>query len=87
MLPWERMARERRERERMLRAAAIEEQFTPEILAKLTALRARFCGHPEWIEFTLEERRLVFARWLVEQGRLSDDIKVGNGEEKRSRPR
>lgn len=78
MLSWERMARERVAREQLARARAtptvpIEELFTPETLARLTALRERFCGHPEWIEFTLAERRLVFARWLVEQGRLSDD--------------
>ncbi len=68
MLPWERMAWWRAGR-----VAPPEELFTPETLAKLTELRERYCGHPEWIEFTLEERRLFFTRWLVESGRLREN--------------
>ncbi len=82
MLAWERMTRdffahERVAREEMTQMVAPEELFTPETIAKLTALRARYCGHPEWIEFTLAERRLAFARWLVENGRLREDIEGG----------
>lgn len=69
MLPWERMARKRADQ-----VMAPEELFTPETLAKLTELRARFCGHPEWMEFTLDEHRLAFARWLVECGRLRENL-------------
>lgn len=67
MLRWERMAR-------VEQAVAPEELFSPATLAKLTELRERFGGHPEWVELSMEERRLAFARWLVECGRLREDF-------------
>jgi hypothetical protein len=68
MLPWTRIAREP-----VVQAPAPEEALAPETLARLAELRARFDGHPEWMELTMDQRRLAFARWLVECGRLSDD--------------
>jgi hypothetical protein len=67
MLPWTRISRER-----VAQAPAPEEAFASETLARLAELRARFGGHPEWMELTMDERRLAFARWLVECGRLSE---------------
>lgn len=69
MRPWERM-----QNEQLPVVAPAETLFPPETLAKLIALRARFGGHPEWIEYTMDERRLAFAHWLVERGRLGEDM-------------
>lgn len=68
MSAWERMAQWRASR-----VATPEELFTPETLAKLAELRERYRGHPEWIEFSMDERRLDFVRWLVECGRLHEN--------------
>jgi hypothetical protein len=53
-------------------AAVLEGQFTPEELAKLLALRALVATLSPYDELGLDEKRLKFARWLVEHGRLSD---------------
>lgn len=45
-------------------------QFTPEELARLDATRARLSEH-ELDEVTPEYKRLLFARWLYEQGQIS----------------
>lgn len=57
------------------RAAARLEQptFTPEEISGLLALRDRVQRCSLDLELGLDERRLRFARWLVEQGRLSEE--------------
>lgn len=67
MVPWE------HETENGSRPLALEGQFTPEELAKLLALRTLISSHSPYDELGLDEKRLKFARWLVEHGRLSDD--------------
>lgn len=69
MTAWERMAQTLARQE-----PTADDLFTPETLAKLSALRERFRGHPEYLELALDERRLAFARWLVETGRLSESL-------------
>ncbi len=56
------------------RAATEQEQpsFTPEEIVKLAALQAR--SRSIDIELGLDERRLKFARWLVDHGRLSEGL-------------
>jgi hypothetical protein len=67
--PWERM------RSRMQASVSLAEvSFTPEEFAKLAALRTHLQTRAVDIELDLDERRLTFARWLVEHGRLTDDI-------------
>jgi hypothetical protein len=46
--------------------------FTPEELARLNALRASFQSRAEYLERVIDDRRLEFARWLLEHGRLSE---------------
>lgn len=46
--------------------------FTPEELARLNALRANFRSRAEYRERVIDDRRLEFARWLVENGKLSE---------------
>ena len=48
--------------------------FTPEELANLLALRSDIESRTIDIELDLDERRLQFARWLVDHGKLSDDL-------------
>lgn len=50
-----------------------QKKFSTEELARLTELQARFCGHPECVELEIDERRLSFARWLVDSGRISEE--------------
>jgi hypothetical protein len=47
--------------------------FTPEELARLNALRADFYSRAEYLERVIDDRRLEFARWLVENGKLHED--------------
>lgn len=54
-------------------AASPRKKFSAEELAKLTELQARFSGHPECVELDIDERRLSFARWLVDRGHLSEE--------------
>lgn len=51
--------------------------FTPEQRQRLLALRERAQTQPDVGEFGLDLRRLQFARWLVETGRLSEDLPAG----------
>jgi hypothetical protein len=46
--------------------------FTPEELARLNALRTNFRSRAEYLERVIDDRRLEFARWLVENGKLSE---------------
>ncbi len=65
--PWE-------QRKQRGRTATQEEHpsFTPEEIAKLAALQAR--SRSIDIEMGLDERRLRFARWLVDHGKLSEGL-------------
>ena len=67
MLPWEQNT------ENGGGAAVLEGQFTPEELARLLALRALVASHSPYDELGLDVKRLRFARWLVEHGRLSEE--------------
>lgn len=46
--------------------------FTPEEWARLNALRTNFRSRAEYLERVIDDRRLEFARWLVEHGKLSE---------------
>ncbi|HEX8036695.1 MAG TPA: hypothetical protein VF510_22750 [Ktedonobacterales bacterium] len=56
------------------RAATLAASFTPEEFARLYLLREQYETSRDCGEFGLDERRLRFARWLVEQGRLNDGV-------------
>ncbi len=45
--------------------------FTPREAERLLALKLRY-EHGDFREVTQEQKRLRFARWLVEHGRLTD---------------
>ena len=49
-------------------------QFTEDEIARLNDLSQRFQHHVGYFELELDERRLEFARWLVQHGRLSEDL-------------
>lgn len=59
-------------------AIALEEQFTPEQTASLIALRERLRAGRA-VEFVLDKRRLTFACWLVEHGRIGEGEGVTEG--------
>lgn len=48
--------------------------FSAGELAKLTQLQDKFRGHPEYVELALDEQRLSFVRWLVDNGRISEEL-------------
>ncbi|MBF6589223.1 MAG: hypothetical protein IVW57_01675 [Ktedonobacterales bacterium] len=58
------------------RPATLGDSFTPEELSRLNALRQNFYTHAEYLERVIDDRRLEFARWLLEHGKLSE----GTGE-------
>jgi hypothetical protein len=48
--------------------------LTDEEISRLSKIRAQYDGHPECIELELDERRLTFARWLVNSGSFREDM-------------
>jgi len=61
----------------LLRASdtsAVEAVFTPQERARLEALRARLQGLSVDAELDVNDRRLCFARWLVQHGKLAEDV-------------
>lgn len=50
------------------------DDFTAEEKERLLALCQHFSAHPEYLELGIDERRLTFARWLVEHGKLSENL-------------
>jgi hypothetical protein len=51
--------------------------FSSQELTRLCALRERYQATNQYSEMDLDERRLGFARWLVEHGRIGEDIAAG----------
>jgi hypothetical protein len=52
----------------------LDGNFTTEEAARLQALRENLHEHTEYQEGTLDERRIAFARWLIETGRLRESL-------------
>ncbi|HLZ23768.1 MAG TPA: hypothetical protein VKQ30_16780 [Ktedonobacterales bacterium] len=56
-------------------AASTElDDFTSDEKERLLALCQHFSAHPEYLESGIDERRLTFARWLVDHGKLSENL-------------
>lgn len=71
MLPWESGIHVTTQPEA---AGVTDDDFTPEEKERLLALCQHFSSHPHYLEYGIDERKLTFARWLVEHGKLSEDI-------------
>jgi hypothetical protein len=58
-----------------VQASFLAEQwiFAPEEHARLSALRTQLRSRGIAVEMDFDEQRLLFARWLVEHGKLSDE--------------
>jgi hypothetical protein len=69
MFKWEQV-RERAYRHLTIGETA--ETLAPDQLDRLTTYRAHLTARIVDIELELDERRLAFARWLYEHGRISD---------------
>lgn len=52
--------------------ATLRGNFTAEEVSRLTQLRGNFHVHSEYLERVTDERRLEFARWLLDHGKLSE---------------
>jgi hypothetical protein len=52
----------------------LDDRFTAEEAQRLTALRQQVVSQPVHLDLGIDVRRLEFARWLVEQGHLSEAI-------------
>lgn len=50
------------------------DNFSVEEIAQLAALREHFQIHPQYWECGIDDRRLEFARWLVQHGKLNEGI-------------
>ena len=54
------------------RPATLSGNFTADEVSRLTQLRSNFHAHAEYLERVIDERRLEFARWLLDHGKLSE---------------
>ena len=54
------------------RPITLNGNFTSDEVARLTDLRRNFFAHSEYLERVIDERRLEFARWLLDNGKLSE---------------
>lgn len=57
-----------------VRRAALDAGFTFAERERLFALRQDYTGHAEHSEWLLDAAELEFARWLVEHGRMNEDL-------------
>jgi hypothetical protein len=55
-------------------APSLDDRFTAEEVQRLTALRQRVNVQPMHLDLGIDVRRLEFARWLVEHGRLGEEM-------------
>ncbi len=54
--------------------ATLGTSFTSEEMARLDALRRNYTNHAEYLERVIDDRRMEFARFLIEHGRLSESL-------------
>lgn len=59
---------------RNFRPTALGAGFTTAEVERLASLRRHFSEHAEHSEYMMDSTQLEFARWLVDNGRLSDRI-------------
>lgn len=57
-----------------VRRATLDAGFTSTERERLFALRQDYAGHAEHSEWLFDAAELEFARWLVEHGRMSEDL-------------
>jgi len=55
-------------------APRLDDHFTAEEARRLMVLRQRLASQPVHLDLGIDARRLEFARWLVEHGRLGEGI-------------
>ena len=54
------------------RPATLGGNFSSDEVARLVNLRRNFHAHTEYVERVIDERRLEFARWLLDNGKLTE---------------
>ncbi|HEX6817216.1 MAG TPA: hypothetical protein VF120_02495 [Ktedonobacterales bacterium] len=54
------------------RPATLGSNFSADEVARLMNLRHNFHAHAEYVERVIDQRRLEFARWLRDNGKLSE---------------
>ncbi len=54
------------------RPATLGGNFSSDEVARLVNLRRNFHVHAEYVERVIDERRLEFARWLLDNGKLTE---------------
>ena len=59
------------------RPATLGANFTRKEMTQLEEMRRNYYTHAEYLERVIDERRLEFARWLRENGKLSEDDDLG----------
>lgn len=52
--------------------ATLGANFSADEVARLVDLRRTVHEHTEYLERVIDQRRLEFARWLLDHGKLSD---------------
>ncbi len=54
-------------------SALLAGPFTQEEVNRLRSIRTQILNNPQYLDRVLDDRRLRFVRYLVEQGEISDD--------------
>jgi len=74
MFFWQRVERRPGSQRARLSDRSVAEVCTSEELIRLEELRTRFVSGDTYREFGLDPRRVEFARWLLANGKLSEDL-------------
>lgn len=56
------------------RPATLGANFSTDEIARLVDLRRTVHEHTEFLERVIDQRRLEFARWLLDNGKLSEAV-------------
>jgi hypothetical protein len=54
------------------RPATLGDNFSTDEIERLTDLRRNFHAYTEYMERVIDSRRLEFARWLLDNGKISE---------------
>ena len=58
-------------------SAELDGALTAEEMRRLEAFLRRCDDQPQYAEWEINPRRLEFARWLIQRGRLSEGLEQG----------
>jgi hypothetical protein len=58
--------------QQILQATLLAGKFTPEEVTRLQSIRSHFLQNTQYLDRVLDEQRMKFFKYLIEQGELSE---------------